>query len=125
MCLVLLSFQHFHLPYETPFLRAHLYGSIRAFQICSKLTARRKWETLSIWKTHMILQYLIHMILYTLRQYMENKNHVSIKSLKEKSNIKPHLSVGLPHAQMTNLETWSDLTDQLFYIAKQLFSFSV
>ena len=73
----------------------------------------------------MILQYLIHMILYTLRQYMENKNHVSIKSLKEKLNIKPHLSVGLPHAQMTNLETWSDLTDQLFYIAKQLFSFSV
>ena len=56
---------------------------------------------------------------------MENKNHVSIKSLKEKSNIKPHLSVELPHAQMTNLETWSDLTDQLFYIAKQLFSFSV
>ena len=46
-CSSILQINHTNLPYETPFLRAHLYGSFRTFQIRSKLTTRRKQKTLS------------------------------------------------------------------------------
>ena len=45
-CLSILQINHINLPYETSFLRAHLYGSIRALQIRSKLTTNGKNEKL-------------------------------------------------------------------------------
>ena len=46
-CSSSLQINHINLPYETPFLRAHFYGNIQIFQIRSKVTTRRNWETLS------------------------------------------------------------------------------
>ena len=43
-CLSILQINHINLPYETSFLRAHLYGSIRTLQIRSKLTTNGKNE---------------------------------------------------------------------------------